>query len=185
MKRFALLLAAFLLAGCAAAPAQPAPAGTEQRVFNDTDVMFSQMMVAHHSQALEMVRLARTKAVREDIRTLAAAIDVTETDELKTMQVWLGAWGQPSAADPSAHAAHGGAHGTSPDDIKALGATSGTEFETKFLNMLIAHQHNAIEIARMETGTGVNPGALDLARRIDESRTAEIQQMLRYLNAPS
>ncbi|MFG2036762.1 DUF305 domain-containing protein [Dactylosporangium sp. NPDC048998] len=185
MKRFALLLAAFLLAGCAAAPAQPAPAGTEQRVFNDTDVMFSQMMVAHHSQALEMVRLARTKAVREDVRTLAAAIDVTETDELKTMQVWLGAWGQPPAADPSAHAGHGGAHGTSPDDMKALGATSGTEFETKFLNMLIAHQHNAIEIARMETGTGVNAGALDLARRIDESRTAEIQQMLRYLNQPA
>ena len=52
MKRFALLLAAFLLAGCAAAPAQPAPAATERRVFNDTDVMFSQMMVAHHSQAL-------------------------------------------------------------------------------------------------------------------------------------
>ncbi|MER7004040.1 DUF305 domain-containing protein [Dactylosporangium sp. NPDC000555] len=185
MKRFALLLAAFLLAGCAAAPAQPAPAGTEQRVFNDTDVMFSQMMVAHHSQALEMVRLARTNAVREDIRTLAAAIEVTETDELKTMQVWLRTWGQPPAADPSAHDAHGGAHGTNPDDIKALGAASGAEFETKFLNMLIAHQHNAIEMARMETGTGVNPGALDLARRIDESRTAEIQQMLRYLNQPS
>jgi uncharacterized protein (DUF305 family) len=185
MKRFALLLAAFLLAGCAAAPDRPAPARTEQRVFNDTDVMLSQMMVAHHGQALEMVRLARTKAVREDVRTLAAAVDVTETDELKTMQVWLGAWGRPPTADPSAHAGHGGAHGTSPDDIKALGATSGAEFETRFLNMFIAHQHNAIEIARMETGGGVNPGALDLARRIGESRTAEIQQMLRYLAQPA
>ncbi|HTJ39687.1 MAG TPA: DUF305 domain-containing protein [Dactylosporangium sp.] len=185
MKRFAFLLATFLLAGCAAAPAQPASAGTEQRAFNDTDVMFSQMMVAHHSQALEMARLARTKAVREDLRTLAAAIDVTETDELKTMQVWLESWSQPPSADPSAHSGHGGAHGTSPDDIKALAAASGTDFETRFLNMFIAHQHNAIEIARMETGTGVNPGALDLAKRIDESRTAEIQQMLRYLNQPA
>jgi uncharacterized protein (DUF305 family) len=185
MKRFALLLAVFLLAGCAAAPAQPAPARTEQRVYNDTDVMFSQMMVAHHSQALEMVRLARAKAVREDVRTLAAAIDVTETDELKTMQVWLDAWGRPPSADASAHAGHGGAHGTSTEDIKALGSADGAEFETRFLNMLIAHQHNAIEIARMEAGTGVNPGALDLARRIGESRTAEVQQMLRYLNQPA
>ncbi|WP_433216187.1 DUF305 domain-containing protein [Dactylosporangium sp. CS-047395] len=185
MKRIALVLAAFLLAGCAAAPAQPAPAGTEHRVFNDTDVMFSQMMVAHHGQALEMVRLARSKAEREDVRTLAAAIDVTETDELKTMQVWLDTWGQPPAADASAHAGHGGAHGTNPDDLKALQAASGRDFETKFLNLLIAHQHNAIEIARMETGTGVNPGALDLAKRIDESRTAEIQQMLRFLNPPA
>ncbi|GAA3284977.1 DUF305 domain-containing protein [Dactylosporangium vinaceum] len=185
MKRFALLLAAFLLAGCAAAPEQPAPAGTEQRVFNDTDVMFSQMMVAHHAQALEMVRLARTKAVREDVRTLAAAIDVTETDELKTMQVWLSSWGRPPTADASAHAGHGGAHGTSPDDLQALQAATGSDFETKFLNLIIAHQHNAIEIARLETGSGVNPGALDLAKRIDESRTAEIQQMLRYLNEPA
>jgi len=37
----------------------------------------------------------------------------------------------------------------------------------------------------METSTGLNPGALDLARRIGESRTAEIQQMLRYLNPPA
>ncbi|WP_426510575.1 DUF305 domain-containing protein [Dactylosporangium sp. McL0621] len=185
MKRIALLLAAFLLAGCAAAPAQPAPAGTEQRVFNDTDVMFSQMMAAHHSQALEMVRLAATKAARADVRTLAAAIDATETDELKTMQVWLDAWGRPPAADASAHAGHGGAHGANPEDIKALQAATGADFETKFLNLLIAHQHNAIEIARMETGTGINPGALDLAKRIDESRTAEIQQMLRYLNQPA
>ncbi|WP_433057372.1 DUF305 domain-containing protein [Dactylosporangium sp. CS-033363] len=182
MKRIAFLLAAFLLAGCAAVPAQPAPAGTQQRVFNDTDVMFSQMMVAHHGQALEMVRLARSKAEREDVRTLAAAIDVTETDELKTMQVWLETWGSPPAADASAHAGHGGAHGANPDDLKALQSASGRDFETKFLNLLIAHQHNAIEIARMETGSGVNPGALDLAKRIDESRTAEIQQMLQFLN---
>jgi len=182
MKRIALLLAAFLLAGCAAAPAQPAPAATGQRVFNDTDVMFSQMMVAHHAQALEMLRLARTQAAREDIRTLAAAIDVTEADELKTMQIWLRSWNRPASADPSAHAGHGGAHGTSPADITALAAKSGAPFEEDFLNLLVAHQHNAIEIARMETATGVNPGALDLAGRIDRSRTAEIQQMLGYLN---
>ena len=182
MQRFLFLLGALLLAGCAAAPAQPAPAGPPAPVFNDTDVMFSQMMVAHHAQALEMLRLARTQAAREDIRTLAAAIDVTEADELKTMQIWLRSWNRPASADPSAHAGHGGAHGTSPADITALAAKSGAPFEEDFLNLLVAHQHNAIEIARMETATGVNPGALDLAGRIDRSRTAEIQQMLGYLN---
>jgi uncharacterized protein (DUF305 family) len=187
MKRFPVVfaLAAFLLAGCAAAPAQPAPAGTAAHTYNDTDVMFSQMMVAHHGQALEMLRLAEMKAPREDVRTLAAAIDVTEADELRTMQVWLRSWGRPPSADPSAHAGHGGAHGTDAADIAALAATSGAAFEEQFLNMLVAHQHNAIEIARMETGSGVNPGALDLAKRIDESRTAEIQQMLRYLDRPA
>ncbi|GAA2603748.1 hypothetical protein GCM10010399_38390 [Dactylosporangium fulvum] len=182
MKRLSLLFIAFLLAGCAAAPAQPSSVSATSKVYNDTDVMFSQMMVAHHGQALEMLRLARTKAVREDVRTLAAAIEVTEADEIKTMQVWLESWGQPPTAAPGSHDGHGGAHGTDAADIAALAATSGPEFEEKFLNMLVAHQHNAIEIARMEVGSGVNPGALDLAKRIDASRTAEIQQMLRYVN---
>lgn len=182
MKRLLVLISALLLAGCAAAPAQPAPAAT--RVFNDTDVMFSQMMVAHHAQALEMVRLARTKAVRDDVRTLAAAIDVTEADETKTMQVWLETWGQPPTAAADAHTGHGGAHGTNADDIAALATYDGPQFEQRFLNMLVAHQHNAVEIARMETGSGVNPGALGLAKRITDSRTAEIQQMLRYLEGP-
>ncbi|GAA3186580.1 DUF305 domain-containing protein [Dactylosporangium siamense] len=179
---FALLslVTAMLLAGCAAAPAQPVPSGTSA-VYNDTDVMFAQMMVAHHGQALEMVRLARTKTVREDVRTLAAAIDVTEADETKTMQVWLQSWNRPATAAADAHEGHGGAHGTNADDIAALATYDGAEFEQRFLNMLVAHQHNAVEIARMETGSGVNPGALDLARRITESRTAEIQQMLGYL----
>ena len=182
MRFLLALTSALLLAGCAAAPAQPAPAAAATgKVYNDTDVMFAQMMVAHHAQALEMVRLARTKAVREDVRTLAAAIDVTEADETRTMQVWLQNWDQPPSAAPDSHAGHGGAHGTNADDIAALATYDGPQFEQRFLNMLVAHQHNAVEIARMETSSGVNPGALDLARRITDSRTAEIQQMLRYL----
>jgi uncharacterized protein (DUF305 family) len=181
MRRLSLIVSALLLAGCAAAPAQPAPAGTAERVFNDTDVMFTQMMVESHGQALEIVRLARTKPVREELKTLAAAIEVTETDELKTMQVWLQSWGKPPTADPAAHAGHGGAHGTRPEDVKALAAADGAAFEQQFINMLVAHQHNAVEIARMETGSGVNPGAIDLAKRIDASRTAEIKQLLGYL----
>lgn len=181
MRFLSVLVSALLLAGCAAAPAQPAPGGTAGKVYNDTDVMFTQMMAAHHAQAIEMVRLARTKSVREDVRTLAAAIDVTEADETKTMQVWLQSWSQPASAAADAHEGHGGAHGTNADDIAALATYDGAEFEQRFLNMLVAHQHNAVEIARMETGSGVNPGALDLAKRITDSRTAEIQQMLRYL----
>ena len=185
--RFQLVLvSALLLAGCAAAPAQPAPrdAAATSKIYNDTDVMFAQMMVAHHAQALEMVRLARTKAVRDDVRTLAAAIDVTEADETKTMQTWLQTWGQPPTAAADAHTGHGGAHGTNADDVAALATYDGPQFEQRFLNMLVAHQHNAVEIARMETTSGVNPGALDLAKRITDSRTAEIQQMLHYLETP-
>jgi uncharacterized protein (DUF305 family) len=44
--------------------------------------------------------------------------------------------------------------------------------------MMIAHQDDAIQMARMEESSGINPEARALAGRIDRSRTAQIQQML-------
>ena len=54
-----------------------------------------------------------------------------------------------------------------------------------FLNMMIAHQDDAMQLARMETSAGVNAPARDLAGQIDRSRTAQIAQMLGYLARPS
>ena len=189
-----------LLAGCGSAPAAtggpaagagPTPSQPVASVtgaatpgaFNPADVMFLQMMVTHHGQGLELVRLAASRAQRAEVRTLAAAIDVTQTDEQETMRGWLRGWGRPTEADPNehAHADHGGLPATGPEQIAALGRASGADFETAFLNLLIAHQHNAIEMARNETRFGQDPGARELAGRIDQSRTAQINQMLTLL----
>lgn len=192
-----------LLAGCGGAPATTgrppavadpvtsgpvatatvgAPAASPGS-FNPADVMFLQMMVTHHGQGLELVRLAESRAQRAEIRTLAAAIDVTQADEQETMRGWLRSWGKPTEADPDAHAHadHGGLPATGPEQIAALGRTTGAEFESAFLNLLIAHQHNAVEMARNEVRFGQDPAAKELAGRIDQSRTAQINQMLAML----
>ncbi|MBF9133854.1 DUF305 domain-containing protein [Plantactinospora sp. S1510] len=198
-RRTLIVATLLLLGGCAstpdgtgAAPAGPAPAPTGSAApapadatgaFNETDVMFLQMMVTHHGQGLELVRLVESRARRTEVKTLAAAIDVTQDAERETMRNWLTGWGRTTSADPDAHAHadHGGLPATGPKEIAALARTTGTEFETAFLNLLIAHQHNAVEMARVETRSGAYPGALDLARRIDLSRTAQINQMLALL----
>src|SRR5687767_4370788 len=118
MKRLlpALLAgAALLLAGCGtAAPdrspdlgiatGQPDAAASVSSTFNDHDVMFAQMLVAHHAETGKIVPLAAKRAQRAEIRTLASAIDVTQADEVQTLQRWLLVWGRPvaPAADPSA-----------------------------------------------------------------------------------
>ncbi|RKR90022.1 uncharacterized protein (DUF305 family) [Micromonospora pisi] len=196
-------LVLLLLAGCGGAPTStggtpavpgpdaagstaPAPVPASAAApgsFNPADVMFLQMMVTHHGQGLELVRLAESRAQRAEVRTLAAAIDVTQTEEQETMRGWLRNWGQSTEADPDAHAHadHGGLPATGPEQIAALGRASGAEFESAFLNLLIAHQHNAVEMARNETRFGQDPGARALAGRIDQSRTAQINQMLAML----
>ncbi|MEU4442884.1 DUF305 domain-containing protein [Actinosynnema sp. NPDC050801] len=189
MRRLAALVAGLLvLAGCGTPPAAttPPPASTvvESNEFNETDVMFLQMSVPHHRTGLEIVRLAEDRAVRAEVKTLAAAIEVTQLSEVDSMTKWLADWGKPESAgdNPQLHAGHGGDHSTSPEAVAELAATGSGEFEKAFLNLLIAHQHNAVAMAKLEKESGVNPQAKDLAARIFDSRTAQIAQMLGYLD---
>jgi uncharacterized protein (DUF305 family) len=195
MKRALLVLTAglLLLAGCGSDPgsappptgatgAPLPPAAAASAEFNSADVMFLQMMVPHLGQGVEIARLAKDKTVRQDVKTLAAAIEVTQVSEADTMSGLLRDWKQPATLDasPDAHAHHGGLHETSPDTIAMLAAVT-DGFEAKFLNLLTGHQHNAVEMAKAETAGGANPQVKDMANRIIQSRTAEISQMLAFL----
>jgi uncharacterized protein (DUF305 family) len=195
MKRTLLVLVTaglVSLTGCgstggvadAGAPLSPVPASAAASTeFNASDVMFQQMMIQHLDQGVEIVRLAKTRAVRQDVKVLAAAIEVTQVSEADTMKSRLTGWNQPVAADtnPDIHAQHGGARLISPDTIATLGRASGSEFERQFLTLLSGHQHNAVEMARTEITGGLNSQVKDLASRIVQSRTAEISEMLAFL----
>jgi uncharacterized protein (DUF305 family) len=185
MRRTALLaaLTALALTGCVNPPAQPTPPAPAPTGFNETDVMFLQMMVPHHQQGIAIVRLAAERAGRPEVATLAAAIDSTQASEVEEMARWLQTWSQPATAEPAAHAAHGGMPGTTEAEIAQLRAVTGAAFERAFLNMLIAHQDDAVQLARREVAGGINTPARDLARRIEVSRTAQISQMLALLDA--
>jgi uncharacterized protein (DUF305 family) len=183
-----LLSAGLLLSGCGtateAAPDKVTAAVQAEGSFNETDVMFLQMMIAHHTQGLEMVRLAKKAATRSEVRILAEAVDVTQTDEVKLMTSWLTAWSKPTTVDhaPSAHADHGGLPATGPEEIAALHKAKKAKFETAFLNLFVAHQHNAVEMAQLETRNGVNAETKAFADRVRESRADQIRQMLTLMN---
>jgi uncharacterized protein (DUF305 family) len=153
---------------------------------NATDVMFLQMMVAGENGTAELIHLAEARTLPAEITTLTEAIRTTQADESRTMQGWLRSWRQPITMDPdtAVHAHHGGA-ALSPTELGELRRASPADFRTRFLSMLIAQQHNAVDLARMETATGSHPGAQDLAHRIDQSRTAQIATLLTLAAQPS
>ncbi|BCB88289.1 DUF305 domain-containing protein [Phytohabitans suffuscus] len=193
-----LVLAAVLaLAGCGAqpraggAPASEAPPppppsaapATVDGARNPTDVMFLQMMLAHHEPAATLLELGRGKATRADVRGLAGELATAVAAETRTITGWLESWGEPlvSTAHADAHAAHGGLPALGDKEIAELGRTGGAEFDTAFLNLLIGHQHGAVELARMEATSGQNPQVKELAARTDEATRAQIQQLLRMV----
>ncbi|MEV6306037.1 DUF305 domain-containing protein [Actinoplanes sp. NPDC051861] len=205
MKRrvVALALAAplFLLGACgtdtakdtSAAPASAA-AGTQNvknvseitagSTFNDTDVMFLQMLVDNQQQGLEMVEIAAERAERPEVVDFAKAVQATQNDEVKMMQNWLTEWGKPTTVDKrvSLHADHGGMPSTGDQEIEALRTIKAGKFETAFLNLFLAHQHNAVEMAGLELDKGGNELAKSYAERVRQSRADQVQQMLKLLN---
>ncbi|BCB90341.1 DUF305 domain-containing protein [Phytohabitans suffuscus] len=198
-RRVAVALVAVvtvLLTGCASGPAAPSTVDTPATVgtpgapgggLNNTDVMFLQMILPHHRQGVELAGLGHTKGGRAELVQLAAAIEATQRDETELMAGILADSGAPPTApaatagqDP--HAAHGGLPGTSEQQVAALRAATGTEFERRFLNTMMAHQGDAIQLAKMELASGADRRLVDLAGRIELSRTAQIEQMQKLLD---
>ncbi|WP_327005021.1 DUF305 domain-containing protein [Dactylosporangium sp. NBC_01737] len=180
-----LVAAAVLLTGCKDVnkPAAATPQGVAavaEGPHNAYDVLFLQMMIGHQRQGLEMLKLGRDKGVREDVVNLAGAIDVTEAEEVGRMTGWLTGWNEQATGsdDHSSHAAHGGQAATGEEQLRALRDASGADFEMKFLNLLIAHQHNAVEMAQQLKTNGQNTTVKQFAERIELSRTQQIKQML-------
>ncbi|MFD0747260.1 DUF305 domain-containing protein [Phytohabitans flavus] len=167
-------------AATSAAVALPA---TVDGARNATDVMFLQMVLAHHEPAAALLELGQSKATRADVRGLAGDLATALAAETRTITGWLEAWGEPlvSTAHADAHAAHGGLPALGDKEIAELGRTGSAEFDTAFLNMLIGHQHGAVELARMEATSGQNPQVKELAKRTDETTRAQIQQLLRMV----
>jgi len=150
--------------------------------FNAADVMFAQMMLPHHEQAIEMSDALLAKdGVSPELVDLAEQIKAAQGPEIDTLTGWLDDWG----ADPEAGADLGhGTQGTqgmagmmSAEDMRALEDATGTDAERLFLEQMVAHHEGAVEMAQAEVSGGRHAGAVETARSVVDTQTAEIQQM--------
>ncbi|GAB3654645.1 DUF305 domain-containing protein [Actinocorallia lasiicapitis] len=177
-RLLALLVPGLLVLGYlwSAASADPPATG-----FNDADVMFLQMASHHEGQGVTVVRLARGREVRPELRTLVSAIESTQLDEVETMVARLRGWRRPLVPPPGSHAAHGGLPETAEEGLASTAAAPDARFEREFLLLLVAHQDDAVQIARRELAQGADPVSRALADRIVRSRTAQLTALRGHL----
>ncbi|MDQ0939301.1 DUF305 domain-containing protein [Streptomyces sp. V1I1] len=177
-----------LLAACGSDDSSDSSASTPETAassaagaFNDGDVTFAQAMIVHHQQALEMSQQADGRASDQEIKTLAGQIEKAQDPEIKTMQSWLKSWGKPQSPDMDhGNAGHGGddmAGMMSDQDMDALTAAKGTDFDRKFAQMMIDHHNGAIDMAKDEQKNGRNTAAKKLADNVIKNQSAEVKQM--------
>ncbi|MER6590320.1 DUF305 domain-containing protein [Micromonospora purpureochromogenes] len=164
-------------------PGTSASASAASAQFNDADVMFAQMMIPHHEQAVEMAELAATRVKNPELKELAAGIKAAQAPEITTMTGWLTAWGKPTEV-PGGHQEHGAdvmPGMVSDKDMAALKAASGSEFDSMFARLMIAHHNGAIQMARTAQSDGSNQDVKKLAVTIEQTQDAEVQTLQKFL----
>lgn len=144
---------------------------------NDADVMFLQMMYPHHAQAVEMARLVPSHTDNQQLRALATQIEQAQAPEMQQITTLLQSFGQPAPTATEGHGGHEMPGMMSAEQMAALSAASGPDFDRQWLTMMIEHHTGAITMAETELAEGENPDAKALAERIIAAQRAEITQM--------
>jgi uncharacterized protein (DUF305 family) len=160
---------------------------------SQADVEFMQGMIMHHSQAVEMTALIPSHTENKDLRSLGARISSSQSDEIKFMQRWLAARGEPvsmamagmSDMDKSDHSSPPMAMALmpgmlTPEQMDALRKAKGAEFDRLFLIGMIQHHNGALIMVKDlfdNAGAGQDADLFDFATDADNTQRAEIKIM--------
>lgn len=172
----------------------PETAAAPLRKPSEADVQFMQGMITHHSQAVEMTELLRTRSHDPEVQALGKRISISQTDEMRFMREWLTERGEPISEHTSMDMA-GMDHmdmGSMPmmpgmltkEQMKALAAATGPAFDHLFLTGMIQHHTGALIMVKdlfRVPGAGQDPRLFDFASDVDNTQQAEIDIMRHML----
>ncbi|WP_439689819.1 DUF305 domain-containing protein [Curtobacterium sp. SP.BCp] len=147
---------------------------------NDQDVKFTQQMLTHHQQAIEMsnMLLAKGSGVQADVVTLAKQIKTEQASEIRTMTGWLKSWNQPPQMPSMSGMDHSSMSGMmSHSAMQALQNASPRDAGKLYLEQMIQHHTSAVDMAKTEVTKGKNADTVALAKSIVQSQTEQITQM--------
>lgn len=144
--------------------------------FSSQDIMFAQMMIPHHQQAVDMSTLAESQTSNPELLALAKQIKDAQAPEIEQMTAWI--TGEGASMDMGHEMGMGGM--LSEEDMVALSNATGADFDRLYLTGMIAHHEGAIQMAHMITDSN-NAEAKKLGEAIVTSQTAEIAKMKEML----
>ena len=152
---------------------------------NDADIMFAQMMIPHHQQAVEMSEMLLAKeGIPAQVVEFAQGVIDAQGPEIDRMNAMLEAWDQQPVTDSGGmdHGKMSGMSGMmSQEDMTALEEAQGTEAARLYLEQMTTHHEGAVDMARDEVADGQNPHAITLAEQVISDQEAEIAQMKQML----
>lgn len=180
--------------GAPGKPTKSLPAGTHADLppIARADVDFMQGMIMHHSQAVEMTALIPSHTQNKDVRAIGAKISSSQADEIRMMQRWLAARGQPTSMEMPGMPGMDRAGNSmalmpgmlTPEQMIALRKARGQEFDRLFLSGMIQHHGGALVMVKdlfNSPGAGQDAEIFNFATDVDNSQRAEIRIMQKML----
>lgn len=139
------------------------------------DVMFAQMMIPHHEQALDLADFAlKGHGASTQVQALARRIQSAQDPEIQQMRRMLKSWGAPEM--PADHGMP--MEGMVPEgDMRELAALQGSAFDQRWLELMTKHHQGAVSMAEDVLGTTDDPAVKRLAQDIITAQRKEIAEM--------
>ncbi|HSM08064.1 MAG TPA: DUF305 domain-containing protein [Gemmatimonadota bacterium] len=175
---------------------QAAAVDSVRRAYTQADVDFMAGMIHHHAQALVMSRMAPSHGASPSLQIMARRIINAQNDEIDLMQAWLRDRGEavpeprvngdhPSDDDHAMHADHDASHEMMPgmltdDQMAALDAARGEEFDRLYLQFMIQHHQGAVTMVNelvAVPGAAREEAVFKLASDIGADQASEITRM--------
>jgi uncharacterized protein (DUF305 family) len=152
--------------------------------YSPADVAFMQGMIVHHQQAVDMAELVEDRTNNDAVVKTADRIEASQSGEMTFMREWLEARGEPLQMGHAMHQGHGSHHAmmgmAAAEQMAALAAANGTEFDRLFLQLMIAHHKGALEMVERlhdAPGSAYEPVMFEFTNEVVSDQQAEIDRM--------
>ena len=146
--------------------------------YTGADVMFLQMMVPHHQQAIDISNIALKTSKDSELLALANAIIKAQTAEIVQMQSWL----NDANVNPGmGHSMEGMGGMLTESELSTLNSLSGSKFDAYWLRGMITHHKGALHMVTMIRDSN-RPEFRNFGKEIVSVQTVEIEQMEKMLS---
>jgi len=145
--------------------------------YTGADVMFLQMMIPHHQQAIDISNLAMKVSSDSELLELAKIIARDQAAEIKQMKAWLKDAG---ASEDMGHSMDGMGGMLNDDELAALSAATGKEFDTLWLKGMTEHHDGAIHMTQM-IEDAQNADIKAFGTKVIKDQSEQIAQMKKML----
>ena len=145
--------------------------------YTGADIMFLQMMIPHHQQAIDISNLALKSSQDPELIELAKIIARDQAAEIKQMKAWLTDAG---ASEDMGHSMDGMGGMLNDDELAALSAATGKEFDVLWLKGMTEHHDGAIHMTQM-IEDAQNADIKAFGTKVIKDQSEQIAQMKKML----